>query len=67
MEGQQIGFMAEDVEKVIPSAVITEDNDEKTKWMKYSEIIPVLTKAIQEQQAEINILEQTVKRLEHQK
>jgi Chaperone of endosialidase len=74
MEGQQIGFIAEDVEKVIPSAVVTEDNDEKTRWMKYSEIIPVLTKAMQEQekaiqqqQAEINTLEQTVKRLEHQK
>lgn len=56
MRGQQIGFVAQDVEKVLPSVVVTEDNDEKTKGMKYSEIIPVLVKAIQEQQAEIAAL-----------
>ena len=48
MEGHQIGFVAQEVEKVLPSVVVTENNDEKTKGMKYTEIIPVLTKAIQE-------------------
>jgi trimeric autotransporter adhesin len=51
MEGQQIGFIAQDVEKVLPSVVITEDNDEETKHMKYTEIIPVLVKAVQELKA----------------
>jgi Chaperone of endosialidase len=52
MEGQQIGFTAQDVEMVLPSVVVTEDNDEGTKEMKYSELIPVLTKAIQELKAD---------------
>ena len=68
MEGQQIGFIAQDVEKILPSVVLTEDNPEKTKAMKYSEIIPVLVKAMQEQQTkideqqkEIDALKQTAK------
>jgi hypothetical protein len=56
MQGQQIGFVAQDVEKILPSVVVTEDNAEKTKGMKYSELIPVLVKAMQEQQAEIAAL-----------
>jgi Chaperone of endosialidase len=59
MQGQQIGFVAQDVEKILPSVVVTEDNAEKTKGMKYSEIIPVLVKAVQEQQAEIDDLKKT--------
>jgi len=53
MKGEQIGFIAQEVEKIIPSVVLTEANAEKTKDLKYTEIIPVLTKAIQEQEAEI--------------
>jgi endosialidase-like protein len=53
MQGQQIGFIAQDVEKILPSVVITENNAENTKGMKYSELIPVLVKAIQEQQAQL--------------
>jgi len=52
MQGKQIGFIAQDVEKILPSVVVTEDNTEKTKGMKYSELIPVLVKAIQEQQTQ---------------
>lgn len=48
MEGRQIGFIAQDVEKILPSVVVTQSNDEGTKGMKYSEITPVLVKAIQE-------------------
>jgi len=56
MTGEQIGFIAQDVIKVLPSVVLTEDNAEKTLGIKYTEIIPVLAKAIQEQQAEIEAL-----------
>jgi DNA recombination-dependent growth factor C len=52
MEGQQVGFIAQDVEKVLPAVVVTADNAEKTKSIKYDEIIPVLTKAIQELKAD---------------
>jgi hypothetical protein len=53
MQGKQMGFVAQDVEKILPSVVVTEGNSEKTKGMKYSELIPVLVKAIQEQQAQL--------------
>jgi hypothetical protein len=56
MQGKQIGFIAQDVEKVLPSVVLTEDNADKTKSMKYAEIIPILVKAIQEQQQEIRAM-----------
>lgn len=56
MQGQQIGLVAQDVEKILPSVVVTENNAEKTKGMKYSELIPVLIKGMQEQQAEIDDL-----------
>ena len=52
MEGTQTGFIAQEVEKILPSTVMTEDNAEKTKHMKYNELIPVLTKAIQELKAD---------------
>jgi hypothetical protein len=60
MRGKQMGFIAQDVEKLLPSVVVTEDNAEKTKGMKYSELIPVLVKAIQEQQAQLAKDEATI-------
>lgn len=48
MKGEQIGFIAQEVEKVLPQVVLTQNNEEKTKGIKYDEIVPVLTKAIQE-------------------
>lgn len=60
MRGEQIGFIAQQVEKVLPSAVLTMNDAEKTKGLKYMEIIPVLTKAIQEQQKEIRALQTQV-------
>jgi hypothetical protein len=56
MNGQQIGFIAQEVEKVVPSMVITRHDPEKTKGLKYNEIVAILTKAVQEQQAEIKQL-----------
>ncbi|MHB8267489.1 tail fiber domain-containing protein [Bradyrhizobium sp.] len=61
MQGKQIGFIAQDVEKILPSVIVTEPNAEKTKGMKYSELIPVLVKAIQEQQAEIDDLKKRIR------
>jgi len=60
MQGQQMGFVAQDVEKILPSVVVTEANTEKTKGMKYSELIPVLVKAIQEQQVQLTKDEATI-------
>jgi hypothetical protein len=51
MQGKQMGFVAQDVEKILPSVIVTEANAEKTKGMKYSELIPVLVKSVQELKA----------------
>lgn len=56
MRGQQMGFIAQEVERTLPSVVLTEDNAEKTKGLKYNELIALLTKAMQEQQAQIKAL-----------
>jgi hypothetical protein len=61
MQGKQIGLVAQDVEKVLPSVVVTEPSADKMKGMKYSELIPVLVKAIQEQQAEIDELKKQIR------
>jgi hypothetical protein len=76
--GTNMGFLAQDLEKVLPDVVVHEtisqqeiDNAKKQKGIditnadtygvKYSEIIPVLVKAIQEQQAEIENLKAEIK------
>jgi len=56
MRGLQLGFVAQDVEKVIPTVVSTQNDENKTKGLKYNEIIALLTKAMQEQQAQIQAL-----------
>jgi hypothetical protein len=74
-EGQKLGFVAQEVEKVIPQAVVHDHiTDQQIAALKdakkpapeildpygmnYSEIIPVLVKAVQEQQQTINELKQ---------
>ncbi|MEP6750552.1 MAG: tail fiber domain-containing protein [Bacteroidota bacterium] len=50
------GFIAQEVEKLVPEAVEAPKNDQEYYGMKYDALIPVLTKAIQEQQATIDAL-----------
>jgi len=51
MKGNQIGFIAQEVEKILPTIVLTQNNEERTKGLKYNELIPVITKALQELEA----------------
>ncbi|MDE1901832.1 MAG: tail fiber domain-containing protein, partial [Alphaproteobacteria bacterium] len=44
----QIGFIAQDVEKVVPEVVTTANDNMHTKSLAYAELVPVLTRAIQE-------------------
>ena len=56
---KQIGVIAQEIEEVFPSLVedIKEkDSDETTKSVKYSILVPIMLKAIQELKAEIEIL-----------
>ena len=62
-EGYDIGFIAEDVNNVIPEAVGT--GVESDVFMDSVKLIPVLTKAIQEQNVLIKALEQRIINLEN--
>ena len=53
---KQIGLIAQEVETVFPALVETSADDEKTKSVKYSVLVPMLVKAMQEQQAIIESL-----------
>jgi hypothetical protein len=79
----QLGFIAQEIEAVIPSAVknsnipatkkssttyfLEEKGNVQLKAVSYSEIIPVLVEAIKEQQQIIEKLELRVKELENKK
>jgi hypothetical protein len=62
-EGYDIGFIAEDVNEIVPEAVGTGVNSDI--FMDSVKLIPILTKAIQEQQALIKALEQRIINLEN--
>jgi hypothetical protein len=62
-EEQDLGFIAQDVAEIIPEAVNTNWNSDLL--IRYESIIPILTKAIQEQQALIKALEQRILILEN--
>ncbi len=48
MQGTQMGFIAQELEEILPSMVLTSDDEQKTKSVKYHEMLPILVKAIQE-------------------
>lgn len=67
---KQMGFIAQELEKVLPNSVHTDKSADAIKSVDYISIIPVLTKALQEQQAliakqqqEIDELKKMVKRM----
>jgi hypothetical protein len=59
----EIGFIAQEVAKVLPSLVTEGKDADKTLAVSYTELIPVLTKAIQEQQAKIESQDQKINTL----
>lgn len=63
---KQIGFIAQEIEKIIPEAVV-KTSDFEPLGMKYTEIIPVLTKAIQQQQIMIEELKKEIRELKNLK
>jgi hypothetical protein len=54
-DGLALGLIAQEIRKVIPEVVTEGTDEEKTLAVKYSELIPVLIKAIQEQQRIIDV------------
>ena len=51
-----VGFLAQEVEAVLPQAVSTASDARQTKSVAYSEVIPVLTEAIKQLKAENDTL-----------
>lgn len=65
MEGQTLpGFIAEDVERVYPSAVIRDPDGNVESWDE-RRIIPGMLALIQEQEKRIARLEKIIERMEH--
>ena len=62
-EGKELGFIAEDVMDIIPESTGTMNNSDI--YFDLQKLIPVLTKAIQEQNALIKALEQRILILEN--
>lgn len=62
VSNKEIGFLAQDLEKVVPQAVATDSDG--NKLVNYNAIIPILTGAIQELEAKVVELEQRIKELE---
>ena len=63
-EGQQLGFIAQEISEVIPQSVYTEDDEIQTMMLKPETVIPVLTKAIQELTVTVETLKRRVEELE---
>ena len=57
-----IGFVAQEIQKVIPNLVLEGKDKDKTLSISYSKLTPILVKAIQEQQ---EIIESLTKRIEN--
>jgi len=58
-------LIAQDVQKILPEAVTIQDDENKTLWLQYTETIPLLVAAIQEQQAIITDLKARIEVLEN--
>ena len=59
-EIRQIGFIAQEVEKVLPEVVFEDLSEEKIKSIAYQNIVPVLIEAIKEQNTTITSLQAQV-------
>lgn len=61
----EIGFVAQELNELVPEAVYVPEDDKKDLWaVDYTKLVPVLTKAIQEQQSSIERLEKKCATLE---
>jgi hypothetical protein len=62
-----IGFIAQEVEKVLPEVVQTEKTAEGYKAVQYDKVVALLVEAIKEQQQQIDVLKQQIRRLKRNK
>lgn len=61
---EAMGFIAQDLHKVLPNAASKPKDENEDYWsINYASVIPLLTKAIQEQQVMIQELQETISTL----
>lgn len=60
---RQTGVIAQEVQQVLPEAVVVADNDEKTLSVAYGNMVGLLIEAIKEQQKQIDDLKAQVSQL----
>lgn len=65
MSQRELGFLAQDLETLVPEAVATDA--EGNKLVNYNTLIPLLTGAIQELEARVVALEAKIKQIESSK
>ncbi len=58
---KELGFIAQEVEKVVPEVVTREKNNEEYRAVKYDKIVALLVEAIKEQQKQIDQLQKKIK------
>jgi hypothetical protein len=60
-EEKEYGFLAQDIREILPELVKEGNDPDKALTVNYTALIPILTKAIQEQQKEIDELKALLK------
>ncbi|MCS3531834.1 tail fiber domain-containing protein [Chryseobacterium sp. JUb7] len=61
---KEIGFIAQEIRKILPDVVKETDDADKLLSVNYDSLVPVLTKAIQELNTKVNELTSKVQKLE---
>lgn len=63
----ELGFIAQEVEKVLPEVVSKDNSPEEYRSVKYDKVVALLVEAIKEQQKQIDSLKTQVKKLKRKK
>lgn len=63
-DNNHLGFLAQDVEKIFPQAVVTANDKMQTKSVAYSDLVPVLVEAMKQQQHQIKNQQEQIDKLQ---
>lgn len=66
-DNRALGFIAQEVEKVLPEVVQTEKTAEGYKSVQYDKVVALLVEAIKEQQKQIQVLQKEIKKIKKRK
>lgn len=66
-ENRSLGFIAQEVERVLPEVVYTEKTSEGYKSIQYDKVVALLVEAIKEQQRQIQELKKEIKKIKNSK